>query len=294
MKRFIFPVVAIVAMAITGIIASSPVGATRNSSSCLDPKNPRSFEASIKSRSSGTITTKDGRPLCSDAEMTLASMSVPDTWDRKGWNKTAIPQTLFADTKFTFPGGKSNHKMTITVNAVDECKNTQTDFYVAPSYQSITTLTGDDERNVVGVLFAGKKCEEPKPEPKEIQVCRLSDKKYPVTIKESDFDSKKYSKDPNDCKKEEKPKTIEVCRLSDKKYPVTINEKDFDSKKYSKDAKDCDKTPVTPEKPEEPKQPEQPAELPKTGAIGTIGGLFGIGSLTGAAYSYIRSRRSIK
>ncbi|NCU29104.1 hypothetical protein EOM60_00645 [Candidatus Saccharibacteria bacterium] len=255
MKRFIFPVVAIVAMAITGIIASSPVGATRNSSSCLDPKNPRSFEASIKSRSSGTITTKDGRPLCSDAEMTLASMSVPDTWDRKGWNKTAIPQTLFADTKFTFPGGKSNHKMTITVNAVDECKNTQTDFYVAPSYQSITTLTGDDERNVVGVLFAGKKCEEPKPEPE--------------------------------------PKKIDVCRLLDKKYPVTIDEKDFDSKKYSKDAKDCDKTPVTPEKPEEPKQPEQPAELPKTGAIGTIGGLFGIGSLTGATYSYIRSRRSI-
>lgn len=254
MKRFIFPVVAIVAMAVTGIIASSPVSATRNSSSCLDPKSLRSFEASIKNRSSGTITTKDGRPLCSDVEMTLASMSVPDTWDRKGWNKTAIPQALFADTKFTFPGGKSNHKMTITVNAVSECKNSQTDFYLAPSYQSITTLTGDDERNIVGVLFAGKKCEEPRPEPRDIEVCRLSDKKYPVTIKESDFDSKKYSKN----------------------------------------AKDCDKTPVTPEKPEEPKQPEQPVEeLPKTGAISTISGLFGIGSLTGVAYGYLRSRRSL-
>jgi hypothetical protein len=39
-----------------------------------------------------------------------------------------------------------------------------------------------------------KKCEE-----KTIQVCRLSDKVYPVTIKESEFDSSKYSKNSSDC-----------------------------------------------------------------------------------------------
>ena len=72
-----------------------------------------------------------------------------------------------------------------------------------------------------------------KPEPKKIQVCRLADNAYPVTIKESEFDSTKYSKDPNDCKE------ITVCRLEDKKYPVTIKESQFDEAKYSKNKEDC-------------------------------------------------------
>ena len=90
--------------------------------------------------------------------------------------------------------------------------------------------------------------------------------------------------DPNDCKKEE-PKKITVCRLSDKKYPVYILEKDFDSSKYSKDSNDCKVAPVTPE------EPQQPEELPKTGAVGAISGLIGAGSLAGAGYGYIQSRR---
>ena len=43
----------------------------------------------------------------------------------------------------------------------------------------------------------------PKPAPpaeKTIEVCRLKDKKYPVEIKESEFDKNKYSKNPEDCK----------------------------------------------------------------------------------------------
>lgn len=98
--------------------------------------------------------------------------------------------------------------------------------------------------------------------PKDITVCRLSDKKI-VTIKDTDFDSTKYSKNLDDCKsvvekveacniktrkieliekskiddinytldldkcRTIEDKTIEVCRLSDKKYPVTIKESDF-------------------------------------------------------------------
>lgn len=40
---------------------------------------------------------------------------------------------------------------------------------------------------------------------KDIQVCRLSDKKYPVTIKENQFDPKLYSKNPEDCKEKPQP-----------------------------------------------------------------------------------------
>lgn len=134
---------------------------------------------------------------------------------------------------------------------------------------------------------------------KDIQVCRLSDNKYPVTIKESEFDSSKYSKDPADCKTEDKD--IVVCRLSDKTYPVTIKESEFDSSKYSKDAADC-KTTETPmcEVPgkehlpadsEDCVEEETPEELPHTGMGETLLSVLGAGSLASAAGAYIASRR---
>jgi len=43
---------------------------------------------------------------------------------------------------------------------------------------------------------------------KTIEVCRREDKVYPVTIKESEFDNSKYSKNPDDCKVAETPTEI--------------------------------------------------------------------------------------
>lgn len=198
--------------------------------------------------------------------MVLQSFNVPDTWDKKGWNKTAIPQTSFTKTTFTFPGNKSNHEMTLTVDTPDACKHTQVDFYTEKGYDKIETLTGDDERNVIGVLFAAtEECKEPTPE----------------------------------------VETMVVCRLEDKKYPVTINKDDFNKKLHSTDAADCDKTPeapevpVTPEKPEVPNKPEveveetpqTPTELPETGMVSSLSSMLGAGTLTAAGYHYMRSRR---
>lgn len=80
------------------------------------------------------------------------------------------------------------------------------------------------------------------PKPRTMTVCRLADKKYPVTINESEFNQSLHSKNPDDCK--EQPKDITVCRLADKKYPVTIKENEFDSTKYSKNPDDCKEVPV--------------------------------------------------
>ena len=123
-------------------------------------------------------------------------------------------------------------------------------------------------------------------QPKDIQVCRLSDKKYPVTIKETEFDSTKYSMNPEDCKEAPAPKTIEVCRLSDKTFPVTIKESDFDSSKYSKDSNDCKVAPTP--------APTKPVELPKTGIAEGISGIAGLGSLVAASSYYVASRRALK
>lgn len=81
-----------------------------------------------------------------------------------------------------------------------------------------------------------------KPEPKKIKVCDLSSKKV-VTINEDEYDSKKHSKDLDDCK--EVVKKIEVCELETKEI-ITIDEKDFDEEKHSKDLDDCKEEPKNP------------------------------------------------
>ena len=114
--------------------------------------------------------------------------------------------------------------------------------------------------------------------PKDITVCRLSDKTI-VTIKENEFDSSKYSKDLNDCKTVEENK-LKVCRLSDKTI-VTIKESEFDSTKYSKNLNDC-------------KEAETPPELPSTGPAEIIGSLAGTSALGYGAYAYAASRRALR
>lgn len=53
------------------------------------------------------------------------------------------------------------------------------------------------------------------PAPKKIQVCDLKTKQV-ITINEDQFDASKYSKDIENCCKEEPPKQIEVCELATK------------------------------------------------------------------------------
>lgn len=192
--------------------------------------------------------------------------------------------------------------------------------------------------------------------PVYIEVCVLKDKKYPVRIKEDDFDSKLHSKDPKDCEEPElvkvcdlndktvkhvtkeayeadkeryttdlakcETKYIDVCRLEDKKYPVRIKEEDFDRTLHSRDAADCKEAP----KPEGEVEVCDPAtgkiktvkeserskyldrdsdackekvavketvtELPQTGVAEAFSGVLGIGALTTASYYYLASRRN--
>lgn len=72
-------------------------------------------------------------------------------------------------------------------------------------------------------------------EPKPIEVCRLADKKL-VEIKDTEFDSKKYSKNLDDCKTE--PTTIEVCELATGEI-ITINDDEYDDTKHSRDTATC-------------------------------------------------------
>jgi len=159
-----------------------------------------------------------------------------------------------------------------------------------------TTSAGYKEDNATVTIT--KQCET------TIQVCRLSDSTYPVTIKESEFDSSKYSKNAADCTK------IIVCRLSDQTYPVTIKTSEFDSAKYSKTASDCNITvcrlsdkvyPVTIKGSEfdSAKYSKSSADcastvtkLPTTGAGEILGSLMGVGALSYGGHAFMTSLKA--
>lgn len=300
---------AAVATIATVVIAGTAVNAhgTQNGSTCLDPKSPNSFEASF-TRGTGTIETVGGKALCADSDLFLQSFKLPDTWDGKGWNRTAIPQTKHAAIAFTIPGGEKNYKKTITISVPDACYATQLDFYFAPEVPAIINYHDGEDREILGEIFkATGKCETPK----TIKVCDLATKKL-VTINEKDFDTKKHSKNLADC---DEVKTVKVCELSTKKQ-ITINEKDFDAKKHSKNLADCNAVKTTEvcelatkkvitinEKDFDSKKhsrtltdcdtvpPVTPPELPHTGAADMLLSVVGLGALVASAYYYIVSRR---
>lgn len=167
-----------------------------------------------------------------------------------------------------------------------------------------------------------KECEQPKP----VEACNLDTKKI-ETVDGSKIDNIHYTKDLTKCAETPAPKEITVCRLENKKYPVVIKETEFDKTKYSTnpedckapvetpkcevpgkenlpvDSPDCTETPKTPmctvpgkeNMPADSKDckpaPAEVTELPHTGIADGIFSLIGLGSLVGVTTAYIASRR---
>ena len=129
-----------------------------------------------------------------------------------------------------------------------------------------------------------------KPEPKMI-VCNRETNKYPVEIKESEFDKSKHSKDPNDCK--EAPVKITVCVIEEggKKYTKEIKKEEFNEKIHKTNLDECKETPTP--TPNTPSTPTPSPELPTTGASDAIMSALGLGGLTTATIAYIASRRQM-
>ena len=113
--------------------------------------------------------------------------------------------------------------------------------------------------------------------PSKISVCELSTKNI-ISINETDFDTKKHSKNLDDCKT---PGTINVCELSTKNI-ISIKETDFDAAKHSKNLDDCKATP-----------PVTPPELPQTGMTENVVAVIGLGAIVASAAYYIASRRAL-
>ena len=173
--------------------------------------------------------------------------------------------------------------------------------YAKPGNYKVTVTVNGKEGSDVQKTSQGCQTQiTVKPEP-EMQVCRLSDKKYPVTIKESEFDEKKYSKNPNDCK--EVPEELEVCVIESKETKK-IKKEEFNKEIHTTDLSKCKEKPVTPPEtpstpPETPSTPPKtpetptPGELPKTGTANIVMSALGLGGLTTAIIAYVASRRQM-
>lgn len=148
-----------------GGIYTMSLASSNQESGCLSPTAASSYNDSFE-RGTGTISTVHGRPLCSAASLVLESFSVPSTWNRMGFNNTAIPQTEYAASNVSLPAGQSNISQTFTVSTPPSCDNTQIDFYFPPAYASIPYAHADEARLIGGSLFAGTgSCTSPTPTP---------------------------------------------------------------------------------------------------------------------------------
>lgn len=140
---------------------------------------------------------------------------------------------------------------------------------------SATTDYGKKEDTAKVVVK--QECEEPQPQPENIEVCLIDEKKI-ITIDKKDFDETKHSTNLADCE-EEAVEKIKVCEVVSGNI-VEINKEDFDSSRHSTNLDDCKKEePVTPVTPATPETPVTPTELPQTGSS-TPSALAVIGAIT--------------
>lgn len=299
-------------------VSASTVNASA-SQDCLDAKDTDNYKTSL-TRGSGTISTVDGKPLCESADLYLQSFQLPDTWDGKGWNRTAIPQTLHAAIPFTIPAGEANFKKTIQIDVPDVCHATQLDFYFAPKVPAIIDFHDGEDRELYGQIFkATGKCEEPKPEPKPQKItCKsvqlVTDKakrnvKVSVTGTAENTTISGYKVDFGDGTIANQ-QTAEHTYNKYGKFNITayvsgkVNDKATEvTSDACKSTVEFTEAPVVtpPTTPEQPKptpqpQPEQPGKevetpevLPNTG-VGSVVTIFGVTSALGAGIHYFRSR----
>ncbi|MBM3210218.1 hypothetical protein FJZ39_02675 [Candidatus Saccharibacteria bacterium] len=215
----------------------------------------------------------------------------------------------------------TGHKYVITSNGSVVSDRTVTTSSLTGYTESADLAPGTYKVKVSVLTTAGTKdsanCEKTftveQPPVKNIPVCEIKTGKS-ITIKETEFNTSKHSKDFDDCKDVKvcdtttgnivtikksdmnneryttdltKCEKIEVCEIATKNR-VTISRNEMDDAKYTTDFSQCEETPVTP-----PVEPETPAELPKTGIADGLSAALGIGSLFTAALYYAASRRSL-
>lgn len=220
----------------------------------------------------GAIMKACGNPSWGD--------SVKPSYQCKALTVTQKSRTEFA---FVASHAESNATLVKTTYVVTDASGNvvqdSTDNSFSTSKVGTYTVKAVLTYNVNGVIktVTGDCIKQFTVEAKPIQVCDLDTDKI-ITIKETDFNSKKHVKMPTD-----QCEDIEVCIIADKTGEmITIKRHELDLSVHSTDVEDCKEVPVPP-------TPEQP--LPVTGPAGVIGVFTGISALGAGGYHLFQRRR---
>lgn len=115
---------------------------------------PQTYRVSLRDPDSVT---------CSAVTFNLGSYTIPETWDRAGWNPTALPQTEFDYAALTFPAGGTD-AVTATVR-VPACGPYQTDLYTGPRLTTLQWPAPMADDRITGTMRDQEACASPGPAP---------------------------------------------------------------------------------------------------------------------------------
>jgi hypothetical protein len=115
---------------------------------------PQTYRVSL--RNPGSVT-------CSAVTFNVGSYTIPETWDRNGWNPTALPQMEFDYAALTFPAG-GTEAVTATVS-VPACGPYQTDLYTGPRLTTLQWPSPMGENRITGTMRDQAACASSSPAP---------------------------------------------------------------------------------------------------------------------------------
>lgn len=154
MKTILIAVGTVVALVSAIFATNAPAGAT--AIDCASPTDRNNITYTWKSNDKINVSLK--KPVCEDLTLYFSSYEMPDTWDQKGFNATAVPQVWKASSSVTFKAKAAVVAKDLTVALPSECKNAQIDLYFGPEITNLPN-TGHGAQYITHKFQTMKDCE---------------------------------------------------------------------------------------------------------------------------------------
>jgi hypothetical protein len=110
---------------------------------CVDATQRRNLRVEWHGSSKVKVHTKDHRMPCAETRVIFSVYVMPDTWDGKGFNETALPQKHIQSTRSVV---LTDDEATFELDPVNPCFNTQSDVYYAPQIDDLSWPEGHNQQ----------------------------------------------------------------------------------------------------------------------------------------------------
>ncbi len=146
-----------------GFGVSAASADTSGGNGCVEPERSVFAFQRVDSHTYQVSLREAGTVTCTAVTFNVGSYVIPDTWDRNGWNPTALPQTEFDYTTLTFPAG-GTEAVTASVG-VPACGPYQTDLYIGVRLTTLDWPSPMGTNRILGAMRDQEACASPTPTP---------------------------------------------------------------------------------------------------------------------------------